>query len=74
MSFFFDGIDDTIKEVYSIGFSFADVDLIYMEEICRKLSVDVVWHLNDFNPSDIPIFQTKLKECGFKGRFSTFSV
>ena len=39
---FFDGIDDTIKEVYSIGFSFADVDLIYMKEICRKLSVDVV--------------------------------
>lgn len=71
---FFDGIDDTIKEVYSIGFSFADVDLIYMREICRKLSVDVVWHLNGFNPSDIPIFQTKLRECGFKGIFATFSV
>lgn len=71
---FFDGIDDTIKEVYSIGFSFADVDLIYIKEICRKLSVDAVWHLNDFNPSDIPMFQTKLRKCGFKGRFATFSV
>lgn len=71
---FFDGIDDKIKEVYSIGFSFADVDLIYIKEICRKLSVDAVWHLNDFNPSDIPMFQTKLRKCGFKGRFATFSV
>ncbi|MCI8877112.1 MAG: hypothetical protein HFI77_14090 [Lachnospiraceae bacterium] len=71
---FFDGIDDRIKEVYSIGFSFAEVDLIYVKEICRKLSVDVVWHLNDFNPSDIPIFKIKLKECGFKGRLTTFSV
>lgn len=71
---FFDDIDDTIKAVYSIGFSFADVDLIYMKEICRKLSEDVVWFLNDFKPSDIPMFQTKLKECGFKGRFATFSV
>ncbi len=71
---FFDGIDDTIKEVYSIGFSFADVDLIYIKEICRKLSADVVWHLNDYNSSDISLFQKKLKECGFKGRFATFSV
>ena len=71
---FFDGIDDTIKEVYSIGFSFAEVDLVYIEEICRKLSVDAVWHLNDFNPSDIPTFQTKLRKCGFRGRFATFSV
>ncbi len=71
---FFDGIDDTVKEVYSIGFSFADVDLIYIKEICRKLSVDVVWYLNDFNPSDIPMFQAKLRKCGFKGRFATFSV
>lgn len=71
---FFAGIDDAIKEVYSMGFSFADVDLIYIKEICRKLSADVVWYLNDFKPSDIPIFQTKLRKCGFKGRFATFSV
>lgn len=71
---FFNGIDDTIKEVYSIGFSFADVDLIYIKEICKKLSVDVVWYLNDFNPSDIPIFQKKLRKCGFKGKFLTFNV
>lgn len=71
---FFDGIDDKIKEVYSIGFSFADVDLIYMKEICRRLSADTVWYLNNYNPLDIPMFQTKLRKCGFKGRFATFSV
>lgn len=72
--YFLDDIDDRIKEVYSIGFSFSDVDLIYIKEICRNLSADVVWHLNDFNLSDVPIFQTRLRECGFKGRFATFSV
>ncbi len=71
---FFDGIDDAIKEVYSIGFSYADVDLVYIKEICMKLSEDVVWYLNDFNPSDIPKFQMTLRKCGFKGRFATFSV
>lgn len=72
--YFFDGIDDTIREVYSIGFSYADVDLIYIKEICKKLDVDALWYLNDFSLTDIQIFQKKLKECGFRGNFATFSV
>ena len=71
---FFDGIDDKIREVYSIGFSFADVDLIYIKEICKKMTADVVWHLNDFSSDDIPSFQEKLEECGFKGSFAIFNV
>lgn len=71
---FFDGIDDTIREVYSIGFSYADVDLIYIKEICKKLDVDAAWYLNDFSLTDIQIFQKKLKKCGFRGNFATFSV
>lgn len=71
---FFDGINNTIREVYSIGFSFACVDLIYIREICEKLPDNAVWYLNNFNPNDIPIFQKKLKECGFKGSFSTFII
>lgn len=27
-----------------------------------------------FNPSDIPMFQTKLRKCRFKERFATFGV
>ena len=71
---FFNGIDDKITEVYSMGFSFSDVDLIYIKEICSKLSSDVVWYLNDFKPSDIPTFHAKLRKCGFKGRFATFKI
>ena len=71
---FFDSIGDQIKDVYSIGFSFADVDLIYIKEICKMLPADAVWNLNNFNPDDIPGFETKLKECGFKGKFATFSI
>lgn len=34
--YFFDGIDDTIREVYSIGFSYADVDLIYIKKYVKN--------------------------------------
>ena len=71
---FFDSIDAGIKEVYSIGFSFADVDLIYFKEICKKLSVDTVWFLNDYNSDDIPKFQKRLRKCGFKGKFDVFHI
>lgn len=72
--YFFKGIDNSVKEVYSMGFSFAEVDLIYIKEICRKLPADAVWYLNDFEPADIPTFQRKIMDCGFKGAFATFSV
>ena len=72
--YFFDSIDASIKEVYSIGFSFADVDLIYIKEICKRLSVDTVWFLNDYNSDDIPKFQKRLRECGFKGKFDVFHI
>lgn len=71
---FFTKINDMITEVYSIGFSFADVDMVYMREVCRKLSSNTIWYLNDYNSSDIPIFKAKLRECGFKGKFKKFKV
>lgn len=54
------------KEVYSIGFSFADVDLIYIKEICRKLSVDAVWYLNDFlGNRNRKWILTRIDKCAF---------
>lgn len=60
-----------------------EFQVIYDELITRKywdgpiglkLYMETKKDVNDFNPSDIPMFQTKLRKCGFKGRFATFSV
>lgn len=71
---FFNCIDKNVKEIYSMGFSFGDVDLIYIKEICKRVSDDTVWYLNDFNQSEIDGFQKKLRECGFRGEIKTFHI
>lgn len=71
---FFKKIDQSIEEIYTIGFSFGDVDLVYIREICKKISDKVVWYLNDYEPSKLPIYKNKIKQCGFRGTFDTFSI
>lgn len=71
---FFKEIDQTFEAIYTIGFSFGDVDLIYIKEICKNLSDKVVWYLNDYDPSKLPVYQNKIKQCGFKGTFDTFNI
>ncbi|WP_455154864.1 bacteriophage abortive infection AbiH family protein [Stomatobaculum longum] len=67
---FFDEIDEEITEVYTVGFSFSEVDLIYIKEVCKKLSDNVVWYFDDFyRPEEVEDFKKILKECGFKGTF-----
>ena len=73
-SSFFEKIDQTVDAIYTVGFSFGDVDLIYIKEICKKLSDKVVWYLNDYDSSKLPIYQSRIRQCGFKGIFDTFSV
>jgi hypothetical protein len=79
-----------IQTVYSYGFSFSSVDLPYVKEICKHLSSDVDWLFNDYGMNDTiakynkvgqvvhekryDILSNAVKECGFKGKFSTFSV
>ena len=33
-----------------------------------------MWFLNDYNSDDIPGFQKRLRECGFKGKFDVFHI
>ena len=67
---FFDEIDEEITEVYTVGFSFSKVDLIYISEVCKKLSDNVVWYFDEFyKPEEVESFKNILKECGFKGKF-----
>ncbi|MCY8837667.1 bacteriophage abortive infection AbiH family protein [Bacillus atrophaeus] len=73
--YFFDNLG-SVKNIYSFGFSFSDVDLPYIREICKRLDTkDITWFLNDFYYEETEeLYKHKIKECGFKGEFNVFSI
>ena len=74
---FFDKIKQSdMKEIYSYGFSFSEVDLPYIKHICNCLDTsNITWFLNNFDNEDkINEFKQIISKCGFKGKFDTFSV
>lgn len=70
---------EVIDNVYFYGFSFSEVDMIYVKAILRLLSKDSIIYLNDYfdsNESYAGIANT-IKEFGFNGeikkvKFTTF--
>lgn len=71
-AFFVNLSKEPIQDIYSIGFSFADVDLEYIREICRRIDTsNVVWHLTHHNKKKNKIweFEQAIRGCGFKGAF-----
>jgi len=67
---FFDSISH-VGKIYSYGFSFSDVDKIYIEQICKQLSSSkVTWYLNRRDSS----YQRTIRACGYKGEFSTYLI
>ncbi|MDF2649960.1 MAG: hypothetical protein K0Q73_5765 [Paenibacillus sp.] len=66
----------SVDKVYSFGFSFSEVDEIYIREISRRLpNADVTWYLNDFD--DIALrkkYENVIRSCGFNGVFDTYHV
>lgn len=71
---FFETITDELTEIYSFGFSFGDVDLVYMKEIMSRCdSRNITWYLNGYDPKTRrDHFEKLIKSCGFKGKFSIF--
>ncbi|ERJ12737.1 bacteriophage abortive infection AbiH family protein [Haloplasma contractile] len=65
-----------INEIYSFGFSFSNVDLIYIKEICECVDTSrIKWYLNDFDDISMRTnFKNKIRGCGFKGKFDTYST
>ncbi len=65
-----------ITDIYSYGFSFAYVDLPYITLVCSTIDTkNVVWHLLDFDPLNRRNhYIDVIKQCGFKGRFSTYHI
>lgn len=45
---FFDGLED-VTEIYSFGFSFSDVDKIYIEAIRKNVKLGTIWYLDSFS-------------------------
>lgn len=64
-----------IKKIYSYGFSFSEVDNIYLEEICRQINTEkVTWYFNDYDIYSVGKYIVRLKQCGFKGNFNIFHI
>lgn len=65
-----------ITDIYSYGFSFAEVDLPYIALVCSSIDTnDCVWHLLDFDSADKRNhYKNMITKCGFKGRFETYHV
>ncbi|WEG19186.1 bacteriophage abortive infection AbiH family protein (plasmid) [Alkalihalophilus pseudofirmus] len=72
---FFQELKD-IKMIYSYGFSFSKVDLIYLSVIFNQVDTSyVTWSFNDYeNQSVLRQWEGVLKELGFKGDFTTFTI
>ena len=73
---FFDSIDDSIDKIFSFGFSFSEVDLIYIKTICEKVSnPNVIWYLNDFDSEkQREEYQNRITKSGYIGIFGTYSI
>ena len=65
---------EDISDVYSIGFSYSDVDMIYIQAVIKCLSrKKVTWYCHDHN-GDACTHIVKVKESGFWGECTAFSL
>lgn len=70
---FFKNLSDNVDSVYSYGFSYGKVDLIYIKEILKYINNESCkWYLHKYNSKDHDQFIEKIRESGFIGSFFTF--
>lgn len=73
---FFNSIDYDVSEIYSFGFSFSNVDLVYLKEIFGRLDTkNLTWYLNDYSYlKEINRYKNIITNCGFEGKFATYHI
>lgn len=73
---FFEMLKSSIDKIYSYGFSFSEVDEIYIREICNILDTKTItWYLNDFDDESVrDNYQGIIIKCGFRGSFCTYTI
>lgn len=70
---FFDQLNTDIKEIYTYGFSFSDVDMIYIKEIIGRINnKNTIWYLQNYNSNKHGEYINLLRKYGFNGDFDTF--
>ncbi|WP_161629312.1 bacteriophage abortive infection AbiH family protein [Thermoanaerobacterium aotearoense] len=65
-----------IHNIYSFGFSFSQVDTVYIREICNKISTEnITWYFNDYDSKEKrKFYEAIVRDCGFKGTFLTYHI
>lgn len=75
---FFNELKNTdIQNIYSMGFSYSDVDMPYIQMICDliKNSKNITWKFNDYDDENKrESFKEKVFQSGFGGNFETFHL
>ena len=62
---FFRNLSD-VDEIYSYGFSFSEVDRIYLEHICKYVDpANTVWYLGEYDWKEKPQYKELLEKYGF---------
>lgn len=72
---FFRQLDDKIDRVYSYGFSYGEVDSVYIKEIVNRISSKATWFFTSFEAKDNEAIlqkQAKLRSYGFNGLFDVY--
>jgi len=67
----------SVNNIYSYGFSFGDVDIPYIEEICNSIldTTNVTWYFNDFEDEEkLALYEDAIRKVGFKGKFDKFHI
>ena len=74
---FFDNLETlNINKIYSYGFSFSQVDEVYIEKICAKVKgKKTTWFLNEHHcEQTLKEYMNTIMRCGFDGTFDKFCV
>ena len=58
-----------VSEIYPYGFSFSDVDMVYIDKISEKVDpTQVTWYFNTYDTDNNPHFIELIKKRGYKIR------
>lgn len=67
--------NSNITSIYSYGFSFGDVDLVYIQKICQLLDTrKIVWYMHDYDVGKYQQYKQCLQQAGFQGELKLFST
>ena len=56
-----------IEEIYSVGFSFSEVDMVYIQELCQYIDPkSVKWYFDTYDSENNKTYMDRVRELGFQ--------